>query len=323
MVIRKLAGKVLPRKLRSYLGSHLLNLRKTAWVWDQIETAKASEYWWNFNAVRAINLKRITGDAALSWYTWQIAKRETPFGRILAFGDGKGMAIEAALTKKDVTEVIYVNISHVECQRFNDLFVQNSITVPHHCIVADANHYDYRWLGRFDTIISVGLFHHLRNFEKIFPRLNDVLNVSGTLFADEFIGPSQWRYEGRIIEQVNEIISALPACLVLDRSIVKGEDYHRLWKICGDSSESVRSGELHQALTDHFSVLETSHFGGTILFPLFQTTYMTPKRLNVPNWHETEEGRNEIARLAVLEESLIEAHGVPPHFHYYVLGKKR
>lgn len=322
MIARKLAGRLLPQKMKNFLGRHFLNIKKTAWVWDQIETAKASEYWWNFSAVREVNHQRITGDAALSWFTWQIAKREKPFGRILAFGDGKGMAAEAALTRKDVSEVIYMNISKEECRRFCDLFSQNGITIPHRCIVADANHFDYSRIGPFDSIISVGLFHHLHNFEQIFPQMNDALTDSGILYADEFTGPSQWRYEGRIVELVNEILSALPADLVLDRSPVKGEDYHHLWKICGDPSESIRSGELHQALTGCFSVLEATHFGGTILFPLFQTSYMKSQRLNVPNWHETEAGRTEIRRLAAMEEDLIEARRVPTHFRYYILGKK-
>ncbi len=322
MSMRTLAGTILPKKLKSFLRRLLPNLKQTASVWDQVETAKASEYWWNFAAVRAVNLKRITGDPGLSWYTWQIARRERPFGRVLAFGDGKGMAAEAALTKKDTSEVVYVNISHEECRRFDDLFSNNGIAVPRRCIVADANHYDYRQLGRFDTIISVGLFHHMNGFGSLFTQLNDVLDDSGMLYADEFTGPSQWRYEGRVVELVNGILGSLPDALVLDRGRVQGRDFHRLWKICGDPSESVRSGELHAALLDNFSVRETAHFGGSLLFPLFQTTYMTPRRLNVPNWHETAAGRTEIARLAAWEESLIESGEVPPHFRYYMLGKK-
>jgi len=322
MILRKLAVKILPKKVKCFLGRHVMNLKKTASVWDQVETAKASEYWWNFAAVRAVNLKRVTGDPGLSWYTWQIAGRQRPFGRVLAFGDGKGMAVEAILTKQDTSEVVYVNISPEECRRFDDLFSENGILVPHRCIIADANHYDYRRLGRFDTIISVGLFHHMHDFGALFSQLHDVLTDSGILYADEFTGPSQWRYQGRIVELVNDILSALPAGLVLDRGKVRGEDFYRLWKICGDPSESVRAGELHQALTDHFSILQMAHFGGSVLFPLFQSTYMTPRRLNVPNWHTTAEGQAEIMRLAAWEENLIETGQIPPHFRYYVLGKK-
>lgn len=314
--------KTLKKILKFILRPLIPKLRRTAATWDAIQTSIAPEYWGNFKVVRELTQKRITGDTNLSWYTMQIQKRVNPFGRVLAFGDGKGMAAEAAIVRKNTSEIVYFNISNEECQRFLKLVTENKITVPVRCFIGDANTYNFHDLGNFDTIISVGAFHHMKNFNKIFSHLNDILAPDGLIYIDEFVGPRKWSFNRRVRRQINELLSSLPATLVLDRRPVRIWDFFILWLRANDPSEAVRSDKLKAAIELKFKVQESDHFGGSLLFPFFQTSYMRPHRLNIPNWHNTEVGIFKLKELVMLENQLIESSTLSKNYMYYVLQKK-
>ncbi len=179
------------RRIKIFIKSLIPKKMRTVLAWSRQSTAEQSSYWGNFRIVREIYQKRATGDPTLSWYTSRAQKRSGPFGRVLAFGDGKGMAAEAALMRNDTQEVVYFNISKRECQEFERLFSSQHFDFPFRHVRGDANRFDFATLGAFDTIITVGTFHHFEKFERIFPQLNKILNPDGLLYADEFIGPSR------------------------------------------------------------------------------------------------------------------------------------
>lgn len=312
----------LSRRFRFLLKTLIPKKIRTALSWSMHSTPQASSYWANFQVVKEIYQKRVTGSPSLSWYTWKIQERPGPFGRILAFGDGKGMAAEAALARNDTYEVIYFNISRGECRDFERLFSGHHFDFPFRYVIGDANRFDFAQFGAFDTVISVGAFHHFEKFERIFPRLNRILKPDGLLYADEFIGPSRWRYEGEIIEMINRYLKSLPEELLLDRQPVAGEEFYRLWKNGLDPSESIRSAELDEWLRNSFTVLESHPFNGTLLFPFFLTAEFDPRRLNIKAWHDSDIGRNELKKMAVQEDKWVSSGLLAPHFMYYTLGKK-
>ncbi len=312
MTIKTFIKKVAP----NLLG----NLKKTAIVWDVTETADSSEYWWNFPIVRDYILTYVTGNPKLSWYAKQIQDRKTPFGRILAFGDGKGMAAEAHITKADVTEVIYLNIANGEGERFKKLMKEHNC--PHQFIKADANTFNYQSLGKFDTIIDVGAFHHFENFERIFPMLNDCLTEDGLLYVDEYVGPSKWVFTQHIIDIINEELNTLPQELVKNSRQVVQKEYIDLWSSAQDPSEGVRSAELDEMLLKNFKLEQSNSFGGTFLQPFFYTSNLKPCRLNIPNWHKTDKGKLHLERLVKKEHELIKSGKIGMDYKYYVFSKK-
>lgn len=309
-------------RVKSLLKAFVPKKIRTALAWSIHSTAQASNYWGNFQDVREIYQKRVTGNPSLSWHTWKVRERPSPFGRVLAFGDGKGMAAEAALVRNNTIEVIYFNISKGECQSFERLFSDNHFEFPYRCVLGDANRFDFTQLGTFDTIISVGSFHHFEKFERIFPKLNQILKPDGLLYADEFIGPSQWRYEGQIIDLINQYLASLPEKLLLNRKPVISEEFYGIWKNGLDPSESIRSAELEEWLRKSFIVLEAYPFNGTFLYPFFLTAQFNPQRLNIPVWHDTDVGHNELRKMALQEDEWISSGQLLPHFMYFTLGKK-
>jgi SAM-dependent methyltransferase len=316
MNIKNFARRVL-RKLKFLKSS----LQKTADCWDNNSTALASEYWWNVQALRRVILEDLTGDSTVSWFTKTIRERPTPFGRILTFGDGHGMAAEAYLTRKDASEIIYLNISPGEGARFMKTMEELNIDVPYHFVKADANTFEYSSLGFFDTIIDVGAFHHFERFERVFPALNKQLSPDGFMYIDEYVGPSMWKFPQTVIDRVNEWLSSLPEELIASRKKVTTDDFFNLWKQSGDPSECRRSGDLDKALRSNFKLIEESSFGGTLLMPFFLSSNLIPCRLNIPNWHNTEIGVSEAERLARLEMELIKSNEINKDYVYYIFRK--
>ena len=317
MNIKNLRIRIL-RKLKAKLG----DLKKTAQFWDQTDTATSSEYWWNVKAIRGVIQKEITGDASRTWYTKTIQARPTPFGRILTFGDGNGPAFEAHLTRKDATEIVYVNISSGEGMRFKQRVADLGIDIPCHFIKADVNAFNFSSLDLFDTIIDIGAFHHFENFESIFPQLNDLLKPDGFMMVDEYVGPSKWEFDRYVIDIINQWLTSLPKELIACSEKVKQEDFLQLWKQSGDPSESIRSGDLDEMLRRYFTLIEATSFGGTLLQPFFLTSHMNPCRLNIDNWHNTEIGVSEAERLEHLEHKLIQSGEIQKDYLYYIFKKK-
>ncbi len=300
----------------------LSDKKKAAKFWDETETAASIKYWWNNKIIRKIIQKEITGDASLSWYTKKIQNRATPFGRVLCFGDGYGMAAEAFLTKRDTTEIVYLNISKGEGERFYHNMKELNIDIPYSFVKSDANSYDYASLGLFNTIIDVGAFHHFKNFEYIFPQLNNQLSRDGIMYVDEYVGLSEFGFEQSIIDIINEWLDSLPDQLIACRKPVNQKDFKKMWRRSDDPSECIRSGDLDQMLRDNFGLVEVISFGGTLLFPFFLTSYLKPRRLNINNWHQTEVGKSETGRLVQLEKKMIGTGKIPQNYLYYELKKK-
>jgi len=299
-------------------------LKRTAQFWDQTDTSVSREYWGNIKAIKKLIQRRITGDVSLSWYTKQIRERKTPFGRILAFGDGHGMAAEAFLTKRDTTEIIYVNISLGEGRRFKNKMEELNINIPCKFIQADANKFDFSSIGYFDTIIDVGAFHHFKNFNSIFQKLNNQLKPDGMGYVDEYVGPSKWEFSQVVIDAINELLVSLPPELVAYpvKEVCK-KDFKRLWKRCGDPSEAIKSSVLDQAIRGHFKVVEATFFGGSLLMPFFLTSHLNPCRLHINNWHNTEIGISESERLVRFEQNLVTSGKLKEDYLYYTIKKKQ
>jgi hypothetical protein len=49
---------------------------------------------------------------------------------------------------------------------------------------------------------------------------------------------------------------------------------------------------------------------------------MHPCRLNIPNWHNTEIGKETVRKLALKEDEWLASGKFPPHYVYYTLQKK-
>ncbi len=316
------AKNILKRAYRKFFPRKAGGLKATAGFWDTTETALAPEYWWNIRTIRDLVHTRLTGSPDLTWFTKQILERTAPFGRVLTFGDGYGMAGEAFQRRRDISEIVSVNLSAGEGKRFSETMERIAMDRPYRFVQADANTYDYGPLGRFDTIIDVGSFHHLEKFEAAFPRINEALEAAGRMYIDEFVGPTKYRFSARVVEIINEWLRRLPPNLVASSRRVTRGDFIDLWKKCPDPSECVRSGELDQALRDHFRLLSCEDVGGTLLQPFFLTSYLSPCRLNIANWHHAPEGKEWAARLVREEEELLKENEITSDYRYYIFTRR-
>ncbi len=313
---------LLKRAYYKFLPGKTGELNTTADFWNETVTALCSEYWFNFQTIRELITTRLTGSADVTWFTQQILERKTPFGRILAFGDGYGMAAEAIQTRRDTSELVYFNLAAGEGKRCEETLEKVAMDKPYRFVQADANQFVYDRLGMFDTIIDVGAFHHLKNFETAFPRINGILKKDALLYIDEFVGPSKYNYSQRVLDIINDWLQTLPDSLVANRKPVKKADFISLWERCPDPSEGIRSGDLDQALMDNFRLLSCDDVGGTLLQPFFLTSYLSPCRLNITNWHNSPEGKEWAATLVHREEELLKTMEITSDYRDYVFTRK-
>jgi SAM-dependent methyltransferase len=216
-----------------------------------------------------------------------------------------------------------MNISEGEGERAGETIRKAEVPVSYHFVKADANQFDFSTLSPdFDTIISVGAFHHLENFEAIFPQLNRLLKTDGILYADEYIGPTKWSFDRLIVEMINRLLCVLPPELIVYRNEVSVKDFTRLSKNSPDQSEAVRSSDLDQTLRSHFDLIEFISFGGSILYPLFLTAQFRPCRLNISNWNRTMIAQTWVKRIVLMEELLENAGLIRPCYGYFKFRKK-
>lgn len=321
--------KLIPLRIKIYLKQRIRMLfpqlachEGTADYWDKNSTADSDSYWWNFSIIRQYVQSRITGNPEQSWYTKVIKNRSNPFGRVLCFGDGWGMASEACHTRWDTQEIVFFNLSRGEGDRFMEEMAGIPASVDRQFVQGDANSFDFVSLGVFDTIINVGAFHHFANIKGILYQLNQILRSSGRIYIDEFIGPTRWRYEKKIIDLVNSELMNLPENLVGHRRMVKASNFENMIRCGTDISEAICSGRLDTAIRNEFSVLEAIPFGGSLMAPLFLTAQMEPRRLRIKEWHSSPEGEEALKRLVTLEWDLIQSGLLPPHYMYYVCKKR-
>jgi len=294
-------------------------LARTAAAWNELNTTSDSAYWMHIPGVTELVNRKVNGSPTLAWYTRQVEQRATPFGRVLAFGDGYGMAAEAIQTRRDTTEVVYLNVCPGEERRFRDVMSLVRADIPLQFVQADANAFPFETLGTFDTIIDVGAFHHFRRLGPIFAQLNRALRPEGRLYVDEYVGPSRYHFGRAAMRHVNRILRELPAELVRSRQSVRRRDYLDLWRRGPDPSEGIRSTQLDRALHRHFTPLEILPYGGTVLQPLFLATLLDPPRLDIAAWHRQPAGRETAVRLWDEEEQEIARGALRSDYAFYVL----
>jgi hypothetical protein len=125
-----------------------------------------------------------------------------------------------------------------------------------------------------------------------------------------------------VVDIINDWLHSLPRELIRSTKKVTQKDFFRMYKYGGDPSEAIRSGDLQGQLLENFNLIESTSFGGSLLLPFFLTANLRPVRLKVSNWHNTEIGKSESARLVNLEREIIDSGKIEPNYMYYVFGKK-
>jgi ubiquinone/menaquinone biosynthesis C-methylase UbiE len=240
-----------------------------------------------------------------------------PPARMLSIGAGMAF-VEEHLVRNDFAQHILayeMSSSAVEkaTARFAEAGLSERITMR----AADVLHEDLPDAG-FDAVFVQAAIHHFDRIEDMFALMHRVLRPGGLLVYDEYIGPDHHLYH----EEVMAIMNEIDACLapqyrwdVLAKHTREGVPKPSLeWMLQHDPSEGVHASRILPLTYEWFDVIDRRDYGGTIMRPFFTGI--------LPNFDFTDPKDQTVARLVVLIEQLLTRHGVIPHYHTSIVGRR-
>jgi len=281
-------------------------MRDAATFWDREMTAPTHVSWLENDAVRRYVNRSMTGSetqSAVEWFHERYPKR---FARGLSIGCGGG-GLERDLVRRGVCERIdafdgstgSLAIAQQEAQRAG-------LTPAIHYFAADFNDPVLPPLT-YDIVFVHQALHHVAELERLFAAILTTLKPGGLLWFDEYIGPSRFDWNDRLIKPHRRTYDSLPADIRRQPAL--------LFPIQPDDpSEAYRSSEIMELLPVGFETLERLDYGGNLLSVLFPAI----------DWSQADPSL--IETLIAREEELL-ARGAEP-FHTVVValakeGRKR
>ncbi len=125
----------------------------------------------------------------------------------------------------------------------------------------------------YDVVIVEGSLHHFSPLEKILEHIQKLMKDDAYLLVNEFVGPTQFQWENRQLQAINQLLADIPDRLKTkwDGKSIK-KRVGRPSKLCiryGDPSEAIESGRILPMLESMFDPLDVRPYGGTVLHMLF------------------------------------------------------
>ncbi len=169
----------------------------------------------------------------------------------------------------------------------------------------------------YDFIHAWGTIHHIERLEGLFSEINHALRPNGIFSMREYVGPSYLQFKDQTVGLVNRILSAIPDDLKINEH---GKIKNKAWQptrkeiVEDDPSEAVKSDQILPIAEKHLKVLACAMTGGTLLNPLLHGI--------AGNFEKTEEARNILKMIILLEQTLIDAGVIESDYVYLIAAKK-
>ncbi len=253
---------------------------------------------------RYVNLS-VTGSEhswPMDWFGERFAA--TPFRRALSLGCGEGALERDVVAKGICAEVLGVDLLEEALERARALARE-----------AGLHGIDYRRVdmndleldaGAFDLVLFHQSLHHVENLEGCLAAVCRALAPGGTIYLDEYVGPSRGDWRWSLIADAEAVYARLPAAVRRRRRIAVPFDRD-------DPSEAVRSAEILPLFERHFRIVERRDYGGNLLAVIHP--YLRHERLGWP------EGERVLETLIAAEKELL-GRGVPSYYSV-VVGQHR
>lgn len=169
----------------------------------------------------------------------------------------------------------------------------------------------------YDFIFGIGTIHHIENLELLFDQINRGLKENGIFMMREYVGPNRLQFTEEQLSIINEILSVIPEKykIQLDgtvKDICRNSDIDELLKI--DPSESVRSQDILQVISERLEIIKLVYTGGTILHPLLN---------GIASHFEGDEDAEALLKLLIFFEKYLIQNNILPSDYVYCMAKKR
>jgi SAM-dependent methyltransferase len=164
----------------------------------------------------------------------------------------------------------------------------------------------------YDVVFACESVHHFSKLEWLFANVKASLRPGGLFILHEYVGPSQFQFEPRVVEMIDDILALLPAAMrervsapgtyKSELDVASVEEMNRR-----DPSEAIRSADILACLTEDFDIIEKKDLGGTLNRGLLQDI--------IHNFHSGPEERLALLELLLEHEDvLIQEKIIPSDF---------
>lgn len=236
-------------------------MRDATSFWDREMSAPTHVSWLENDVVRRYVNHSMTGSETQSAVEWFHARFPQRFDRGLSIGCGSG-GLERDLVQRGVCarmdafdgSMASLAIAQQEAVRAG---LSNSI----HYFAADFND-PVLPKNAYDIVFVHQALHHVAELERLYAVILESLKSGGLLYFDEYIGPSRFDWNDRLILPHRAVYDRLPASVRTQETL--------LYPIQPDDpSEAFRSSEIMELATIGFEPVERLDYGGNLLSVLF------------------------------------------------------
>ena len=255
---------------------------------------------------------RIDGRA---WEAWLVQHWAGPAERSLDLGcgsAGKSLSLwEAGATRQvDGLDISEGRVAAGQQRRLQ-------MGVPGKFWIEDANTVTLP-AGAYDLIFSSHSFHHFLRLEHILAQVARALTARGIFVLEEFVGPTQFQWTDRQLQQTNGLLQSLPSGLRTFRNDqVKIEEGRPTPEqvVAVSPFEAIRSADIWPLFQQYFDVVAVRHLGGTIQHLLYNGI--------VHNFSPGDEAAAQhIRAIYGVEDRLIDTGQLPSDFRL-LIGRKK
>ncbi|OGW43009.1 MAG: hypothetical protein A2132_00280 [Nitrospirae bacterium RBG_16_43_11] len=121
---------------------------------------------------------------------------------------------------------------------------------------------------RYDLVLCTGSVHHVKELERFFAMIHNVLDSDGYFVINEYVGECYNIYSKKQVDIINRMLSCFPQEMrSSDKDKFQNDTLSN--RIAIDPSESVRSKFILPLLKNYFDIEVKHPFGGCILHPLY------------------------------------------------------
>jgi SAM-dependent methyltransferase len=230
--------------------------------WDREILDATHESWMAPPPCRFYINQRVSGDEhrwPIEWLRDRVGQRA--FDTALSIGCGGG-ALEKSLLDLDICATIHAfDASVVSLAQASSEATRNGYASRVRYFAADFNTIVLP-RARYDAVFFHQSLHHVARLERLLWQVWRTLKPGGTLYLDEYVGPSRFEWSEERMRPLRAIYSNIsPAARkfeVLPQPIVPD-----------DPTEAVRSNHIERYVRLGFNVQLDRPYGGAVLAPIF------------------------------------------------------
>ncbi|SIQ48837.1 Methyltransferase domain-containing protein [Rhizobium sp. RU35A] len=192
-----------------------------------------------------------------------------PVGRAVSLGCGRGRQDRSLFRHGIVNALVGYDISPDSVEAAQRLAISAGIDAFDYR-VGDLNALELPE-SSFDLIVAEMSLHHTTELERLFDVVARALKPNGLLIADEYVGPTRFRWTETQMRTTNGFLSMLSETMrTTPDGIIKPLIEHQPPSFFDavDPSESIRSGEVITCMEQRFDIIWQRPYGGTLLHPM-------------------------------------------------------